>query len=254
MRSEDDENTKQAIERIEGMGLPAVVLRSPNCFEKPALDLMYKEIELLGEVFGKKDRAKEIIKLWEENVQFVKSRTQAIEDQDKVKVLFLGLDKKSREKGGAATVKGLEDAESNLVETIVNAKNAYRGSGASNVMSAEQILALDPDVILLPTWSGYHPPRELCEGKPFRNLQDLKAIKEKRVYALPWTPCNCCIRLEHLVNLMVAAKAVYPEKFADLKVHEWVLDFYKKLYGVDDEMAKKLRSAQWLDWTAEQDF
>lgn len=254
MQSENDENTKQAIERIEGMGLPVVVLRSPNCFEKPTLDVMYKEIELLGEVFSKEEKAKEIIKLWEENVQFVKSRTQDIEDQEKATVLFLGLNKKSREKGGAASVRGLEDAESSLVENFVNAKNAYRGSGQSNVMSAEQILALNPDVILLPTSSGYHPPRELYEGKPFRNLQDLKAIKDKRVYALPWTPRNCCIRLEHLVNLMVEAKAVYPEKFADLKVNEWVLDFYKKLYGVDDNMAKKIRSAQWLDWTVEQDF
>jgi len=53
---------------------------------------------------------------------------------------------------------------------------------------------------------------------------------------------------------MIIAKAAYPEQFSDIKVHEWVLEFYQNVYGVDEETAIGLRSAQWLDWMVEEDF
>lgn len=53
---------------------------------------------------------------------------------------------------------------------------------------------------------------------------------------------------------MVIAKAAYPDRFADIQVHEWVLDFYQSVYGVDTATAKELRSVQWLDWMVEAGF
>ena len=161
----------------------------------------------------------------------------------------------AKEKGGAGTVLGLENPESMYLESIVKAKNAFRRKGGNdNAISAEQILALNPDLILLPTSWGYHPPRELYESDSYRNLSDLKAVKEKRVYALPWLPCNCAPRLETLINLMIEAKAAHPDKFADVNVNKWVIDYYKQIYGVDDQKAKELRSTQWLDWMEEENF
>jgi len=49
----------------------------------------------------------------------------------------------------------------------------------------------------------------------------------------------------------VIAKAAYPGRFADIDLGEWLLDFYKNVYGVDDGTAKALRSAQWMDWCVE---
>ncbi|WP_335582343.1 hypothetical protein [Campylobacter sputorum] len=122
------------------------------------------------------------------------------------------------------------------------------------ILSAEQIYALDPDVIVLPTSNGYHPPRELYESPAFEILNELRAIKEKRVYAMPWSPMNCTRRVEYPIDMLIIAKAAYPEKFSDIKVHEFVLKFYKDVYGVSDEEAKNLRSEQILDWTLEYDF
>ena len=53
---------------------------------------------------------------------------------------------------------------------------------------------------------------------------------------------------------MVMAKAAHPDLFKDITVNEWVLDFYKKVYRVDDTTAKGLRSTQWLDWTVEEQW
>jgi iron complex transport system substrate-binding protein len=53
---------------------------------------------------------------------------------------------------------------------------------------------------------------------------------------------------------MIIAKASYPDKFTDIRVADWVLNFYKKVYKVDDKTAKELRSVQWLDWVEEENF
>jgi len=121
-------------------------------------------------------------------------------------------------------------------------------------MSAEQLYSLNPDVIVLPTSNGYHPPRELYESPDFQILQELKAVKNKRVYAMPWSPMNCARRVEYPIDMMIIAKAAYPDKFKDIKVHTFVLQFYKDVYNVSDKDAEALRSEQILDWTVEYDF
>lgn len=69
--------------------------------------------------------------------------------------------------------------------------------------------------------------------------------------ALPWSPCNCDKRLEYPIDVMVMAKAAYPERFSDIELGDWLLDFYENVYGVNSTTAEGLRSAQWMDWTAE---
>ena len=65
---------------------------------------------------------------------------------------------------------------------------------------------------------------------------------------MPYTPCNCDRRLEYPLDVMVIAKGAYPDRFSDINLGTWSLDFYKNLYGVDDAKARELRSAQWFDW------
>ncbi|MDQ1276026.1 MAG: iron complex transport system substrate-binding protein, partial [Euryarchaeota archaeon] len=69
-----------------------------------------------------------------------------------------------------------------------------------------------------------------------------------------WTPMNCARRTEYPIDMMVIAKACYPDLFSDIKVHEFALDFYQDVYGVNRTTAQELRSNQWLDWTVESDF
>ena len=71
---------------------------------------------------------------------------------------------------------------------------------------------------------------------------------------MPWSPMNCARRVEYPIDILIIAKAAYPQLFLDIKVHKFVLDFYKDVYGVSEEQAKALRSEQILDWTVEHDF
>jgi iron complex transport system substrate-binding protein len=85
-------------------------------------------------------------------------------------------------------------------------------------------------------------------------LRGLEAVKNRRVYALPWTPYNCAKRLEYPIEIMVIAKATYPDLFQDIKTHRWVLGCHQNVHNVDEKTAEELRIIQWLDWTVQADF
>ncbi len=252
----NDEGLNKNIDRIEKLGIPTVVVNAPPTYENPDLNTVSDEIRVIGEVFGKEDAAEEIVETIEDSVTMIKERTADVAEDEKPRVLALGLSPKSRQAGGAGNVRGAIIAY--YIEDIANAANAFtvtRYDSDTGVVNAEQVLALDPDVIILPTSSGYHPPSELYSAPYYENLQELSAVKEHHVYSLPWTPCNCdASRLECPVELMIIAKAAYPDRFEDIRVSEWVVEYYQNLYGVDEETARSMRSVHWLDWTIEEDF
>ena len=40
---------------------------------------------------------------------------------------------------------------------------------------------------------------------------------------------------------MIMAKGAYPERFADVTIHDWGLEFYRRTYRVDEAHARLLR-------------
>lgn len=253
LRSADDGGVIKTIETIESLNIPLIVLYGPPCYEDPDISKISEEIRIIGQVFGKEDRAIELAKYLESVVEMVEERTKDISESEKPEVLMFGLSPKSRDAGGAGTVCGIDTIESYFIEDMVNAKNAYNDTGNRDILSTEQVLALNPDVIVLPTSYGYHPPSELYTAPYYQNLQELDAVKNKRVLSLPWSPCNCAKRLEYPIDIMVIAKAAYPERFDDIDLSKWLLEFYQNVYGVNVTTAEELRSAQWMDWTLEAD-
>jgi iron complex transport system substrate-binding protein len=244
----------RTVDVFRAMGIPVVVLRSPADYRGQGLDTLRGEIEVLGRVFGNEREASVLARELERAETDVQARLRDIPDSARPRVLYLGLASGARSAGGAAYVWGTDTTESWMIERIIGARNAYRGPGARVLLNAEQILALDPDVVFLPTSAGYHPPRELLDAPYFRELQQLRAVREKRVYALPWSPMNCARRLEYPLDLLIMAKGAYPDRFRDLFVHDWALAFYRRTYLVDEQQALALRRGQWLDWTAEAGF
>ena len=239
---------------IESLGIPLIVLLAPSSVASADLASMREEMGVLGGVFGKEREALALADELRSTEALVRERTRDVPDAGRPTALYLGLSAGARQAGGAGLVWGTDTAESHMLEQLVGARNAYRGRGFQVRLSAEHLLALDPDVIFLPTAAGYHPPRELYEAPYYRFLRDLKAVRNRRVHALPWSPMNCARRVEYPIDLMIMAKGAYPDRFRDILVHSWVLDFYKRTYRVDDDVAVGLRSAQWLDWTVEEGF
>lgn len=244
-----DDRVQMTLNTLDVLGLSAVVLKGPYYSGFPNPDNISNEIEILGRVFGKAQKAQRLARFIQAQIREIEGRTRHMKAEKKPDVMLLGLSPAARKRGAVGQAFGLDTIESYLIEQVVHARNAFQSPGHFKPISTEHLLAIDPDVIILCTAAGYHPPREIYEAPYYRHLRQLKAVAQKRVMALPWTPWNCEKRLEYPIDAMIIAKAAYPELFSDIKLDDWLLDFYQGLYGVDEETAKKLRSAQWMDWT-----
>ena len=251
---DDGEKITQTINTIEALGLPLAVIYAPGYFRKAELSSLKDEMAVIGDVFGQREKAAALADYLAGTEKLIRERTAGLEDADKSKVLYLGLNPDLRKQGAAGAVFGVNTPESYIIERVVGAKNAFGGQGYGVPMSTEQIYALDPDVIVLPTFNGYHPPRELYETAYFENLAELRAVKNRQVYAMPWSPMNCARRVEYPIDMLIIAKAAYPERFGDIRVYDFALKFYRDVYGVDEETARGLRSTQILDWMRDYDF
>ncbi|WP_276712024.1 ABC transporter substrate-binding protein [Campylobacter rectus] len=251
LRGSNKDAVEKTIATIEALGIPLAVIYAPRGAE---IATMQEEMRVLGEIFGQKDKALKLFEYLDKTQKLVQERTANLKEDQKVSMLYMGLNPNIRKNGGVASAYGVNTPESFIIEKIAGAKNAFRGDGSNVILSTEQLYAIDPDVIVLPTSNGYHPASELLNSSDFEKLEELKAIKNKRVYAMPWSPMNCARRVEYPIDILIIAKAAYPQLFSDIKVHKFVLDFYKDVYGVSEEQAKALRSEQILDWTVENDF
>ncbi|MBR6625400.1 MAG: ABC transporter substrate-binding protein, partial [Mailhella sp.] len=209
---------------------------------------------IIGESFCLKEKAERLADFLAETEKLIRQRTASVPNQEKPSILLLGLRPDVRKKGGAGSVHGVDSPESYIIERVVNARNAFRGKGSGIPMSTEQVYACAPDIIILPTANGYHPPRELFEAPYYTGLSELRAVKSKKVYALPWSPMNASRRVEYPLDMLIIAKAAYPALFSDVNVYDFALDFYRQVYGVDENTARGLRSTQLLDWMADSGF
>lgn len=247
----DPEAMRRGLERLRSLGIPTVVLQGPNSGGEPGPEGLTGVLRVLGDVFSRPEEATRLAATLEEPVRWVRERTRGIPESAQARVLLLGLDPRVRGQGTVGRAFGTSDVQSFFLEEIVGATNAC-ATRASTILSLEQLLAIDPDVIVLPTSNGYHPPRELLEGPAFRNLRMLRALQDRKVGALAWSPCNCDKRLEYPLDVLVMAKTVYPEIFSDLDLGDAILRFYRDVYGADEETALGLLRAQWLEWTLDE--
>ncbi|MDR1395304.1 MAG: ABC transporter substrate-binding protein [Deltaproteobacteria bacterium] len=249
----DEVRLRKTIQALESFGWPVAVLTAPG-YDRADTETLKAEIRLLGEIFNSQEKAADLTAYLASLEETVQQRVSSVPEGARVTMLYLGLASFIRKMSAAASAMGSNSPVSFMMEQKVRAKNAFRGQGFGVHLSTEQIYALDPDVLVLSPLGGFHPPRELYEHSDFADLAGLKAVRNRRVYAMPWRATFCGPRLQYILDLMVMAKAAYPDKFQDLNIYSFALDFYQKIYRTDRETAEKLRSAQLLDWMAGENF
>jgi iron complex transport system substrate-binding protein len=244
----DDQKMAGTIGKVKSLGIPTIVLYGPNFGGNPSIETLSENIKIIGQVFGKEKSAGLLANYLENQVNLVRERTRDVPESKKPRVLLFGMNPNTRNSGGVGNAVGLRDIQSYMLENIVNARNAFADNSHGKDLNTEHVLALNPDAFILPTSNGYHPPRELYDTPEFKHLSMLKAVRERRIYALPWSPCNCDQRLEYPISVMVMAKAAYPHLFADIKLESWMIRFFKDVYQVDDKTANRLIEVLWMGW------
>jgi len=240
------ERGDKVVEIIETLDIPVVVLRDPNHFHTSDVTTLYQEIGLLGRIFDKTESAQQLIDEMDESVASITDRTRDIKEEDRPRVLFCGLGSSgTRDKGGVLVVWAKECAST--FSDLLNIKSAYEGTGR-NCLSAEHVLNLNPDVIILETSSGGIHIRQLYEEEHYKNIQEVTALQEHRVYSIGELTSYGDIQLELPIILMIEAKGTYPERFNDINASEWIEKYYMTIYDIREDDAKNLKELHGLAW------
>ena len=185
----------------------------------------------------------------QEQVAMVQERTAEIPEEDRPSVMYIGL----RNDDGVGVVWGDNFGDAKFAGEYANIRNVYEEPSRST-MSAEQILTLDPEVMILCTNSVRPNPDILNTDPAYENLRGVSAVKNGRVTSIGLLTWWGDFRLEFPTILLIAAKSAYPEQFQDIEVGKWLNEYHRELYQVTEEEAQRLKEIQQLDWMDSRGF
>ena len=234
--SENRAMHQEVIDKIESLGIPVIVLISPSNFDEPDISTAWEHITITGQVFGKQDEAARLVARLEQGLDVVRERTKDIPETEQIPMVFFST---------ANYVMGSKSIQSYFLTDIVRARN-IAGPGTFVTISEEQLLALNPDAMVIAGHEGYLDLGLIYAGKHvglnWANLAEMRAIQEKQLVALGYDEWRATI--ETPIALLKMAKLAYPDRFADIDVAAEEIAFYREVYGLDEAQAKAAIEAQ----------
>ncbi|KGM08825.1 ABC transporter substrate-binding protein, partial [Cellulomonas bogoriensis 69B4 = DSM 16987] len=224
------------VDTIEALGIPVIVFVSPSNFEEPDIVTAWEHIEVVGQVFDKEPEAQALVANLEEHLDVVRDRTRDIPESERADVvMFATVD----------NVMGERSIQSYFLTEILNANN-IAGPGTFITVSEEQLLSMDPDVLVVLGHDGYLDPELVYAGQRaglnWANLQSMRAIEERRVVSVGYDEWRATV--ETPVGLLKMASVIYPDRFDDIDVDAVEQEFYREVYGLDDDAAATAIDAQ----------
>ena len=202
----------------EKTGIPTVALSAK--FDYKGEGGAFEAYRLAGKVIGNEERAEELISFISEEFDKVLAVTSKIPDNERVRVYYLcfGL---TRPYCAYAPIE------------IAGGINVARtGSESVITVSKEQIIAWNPDMILIHSTSKSHTIGTIEDILSDSDLQSMNAVKNGKVYYskggyVGGNPTTAVTEAPYM------AKLFYPEKFEDLDVEEEGNRILEMFYGVD---------------------
>ena len=202
----------------EKTGIPTVALSAK--FDYKGEGGAFEAYRLAGKVIGNEERAEELISFISEEFDKVLAVTSKIPDNERVRVYYLcfGL---TRPYCAYAPIE------------IAGGINVARtGSESVITVSKEQIIAWNPDIILIHSTSKSHTIGTIEDILSDSDLQSMNAVKNGKVYYskggyVGGNPTTAVTEAPYM------AKLFYPEKFEDLDVEEEGNRILEMFYGVD---------------------
>lgn len=215
---------KEGGENLEDQtGIPVVMVPgSDSLLDEGA----YETLRIMGEVYGREERAEELTAYMDEVKADLLSRTENIPEEEKPSVYAGGISYK-----GLHGFEGTEAGYSPL--RVVNAKNLADEIGLPGAFNVdlEQIIQWDPDVIFI-DYEGLELINESYAENP-EYYNRLTAVREGRVYTqIPFR--SYAVNLETaLADAYYAGKILYPERFEDIDPEVQAEQLFQKFLGED---------------------
>lgn len=194
---------KELVESLRDLGLTVFASRTPKRIEG-----IFTRIGTIGRLIGQEDRAAALIAAKRARLADVERRVGNIPEETRPVVV-------------AFAFSGVFGQRDGLFDDMCHHASLRNGAGmlgltAETTISMEQIVALDPDVFLLPTWSAEGEKTEDFREK-LRNdplFKHVKAVRENHLYAVSDTYRYSAAQ-NAIEGVYELARAVYPERFAD---------------------------------------
>ena len=206
------------------LDVPAIVV-SPESHEE-----LVEMIEMIGTLTDASDRAAQLVGAYDELLGKAEGITAGIAAADKPTVYICGT-------SSYLTTAPKDTYQSSLIEKAGGVNAAKEIDGDSWVeVSYEQLLAMNPDVIIIPT-------NNMANGEPDYSAEDvasdpqlstIKAVKEGRIYNMPYgfEAWDSPVPSGILGTLWMTA-TLYPNEYS---IEDFATDadnFYKEFYGFE---------------------
>ncbi|OPY54591.1 MAG: corrinoid ABC transporter substrate-binding protein [Methanosaeta sp. PtaU1.Bin112] len=199
------------------IGVPVV------CVESSQFD--FDMLRIMGLITGTEDRAEELISYANDNIANITAVTSKIPESEKPKVYCV-----SGTSGVAEITKTWGRYDPINIAGGINVAEEFVTSSGSVMVSKEQILAWNPDIILI---HGVSPPHAISIEDVLSDpdLQKVNAVKNRNVnytkgYAIGWDPATGLSECYYL------AKLFHPDLFIDLDEEEIGDEILETFYGI----------------------
>lgn len=239
---ENREMHQEIIDQIEDLDIPVVAMLSPSNFEEPTLDRAWEIVDLVGQVYDRETDTDAVIAQIESGIAEVTDRIPDLPDQERPEAAIFAT---------TNYLMGAQSIQSHLLTQVLGATNVAEGSGTFVPISEEQLLALDPDALVVIGHEGYLSVDQIRAGESagldWSVMSDLSALATDRVVDLgfdEWRPT-----IETPMAMLKIAAMLYPEQFADIDVAARELQFYQDVFGLDEADARQAIADQ--QWTPE---
>ncbi len=207
---------------LERNGFPAIFLSWRRPEDAKAL------IRLIGQVLGRDDAAADYVKYFDDTVKRVAETTSAIPRKERPRVLF-------------CNVRSLTQPHL-IAEWWIEAAGGISVTNDGRKMesftfSPEQMLAWNPDVLLVP---GREDVKEIYKDRRFSTIT---AVKSRRIYVAPCVAHLWANRTaEQPLTVLWAAKIFYPDLFKNLNLEKEMGYFYSRFfhYRMSDTEARQI--------------
>ncbi len=223
----------------EKTGIPVITITTPSYFDEGS----WESYRLAGRVLGKEESVEELISYATDKIEEVTEVTSEIPEDEKPKVYFV------------SCCRGICDitktwgryAPGDLAGGINVAKDQVLSSGSS-IVSKEQIIDWNPDMILLHGGSKTNQwdlSTEDILADP--DLQTVNAVKNEDVYytkgyMIGWDPAT------GITETYYMAKLFHPDEFEDLDVEAENNAILERFYGVDGLYTWLLENYDFQRW------
>lgn len=208
----------------KSLGIPVIAVDNE-------LNNSAEAFRFMGELLGVEDHAEELAEYSEKIFTDIASLADIPEDE-KVSVYF-GNGEDSLE----TAPRGSQHAQILDAVNVTNVAELELGDGSRVQISAEQLLAWDPDVIVVngepkADKSGNSAAEDILSNPDYASL---KAVQDNKVYGTPNAPFSWVDRPagpNRLIGMRWLSAVVYPE-YIKCDVNEEIREFFNLFYHVD---------------------